>query len=447
MSSPLNIVLRAIVEQFLRPYQREWVHGILRSDRAILLGARQIGKTTTIAVAALLLVFGVNGASAHDVYIVSRSQKASEDFLNRLKDVITAIEKVVKITGRQYSKTCVQLLNGRKIYAVSSKPEAIQGFTGHVLVDEVTANPNDHERLYTQALSVASSNNEFKVILISNAGRSGCWLDLMLNEPSWEERREDTYISSCSIYEAYPTGIPDKIAKLQRTMHPIEWAIFYECEFKDSETNPWSIEDFTILQEQEHEGPAYIAVDPGFVSNPTGICVVRRTQTGFCVLEAYHLHKPTTGEIEANIERLVDKWKPRSIWCDQGAVGRDTALNLKSKYGSVPVSVNTVSRNTGLESLDRHIREKRISFVAGGCTDLLMDMQRVERDLSNGVWDLPEYTVRGLKAKIHCDALDALLTILVKAPPYRKTKVRGLTAPNGNSNLNRSSYHGSRSNR
>ena len=223
-------------EEYLRDFQNDLIDAALEENFTAVIGARQIGKTTVLALLSVLFAGGIKRPSdgelipAHSVYIISATFDKGLNVIREVNDILGRMNLIEKITeDRLGGKTQAVLKNGKTITAVAGKPGCLQGYSGTCIWDEASLTQYDPADIYTQCMAASSARPYFRVILASNADRFGSWAHSFFHSQheDWKRMRGMFNVYDIDIYKAYPNGIPAHIIKRRQAMTHSAWQRFY----------------------------------------------------------------------------------------------------------------------------------------------------------------------------------------------------------------------------
>lgn len=444
------------MEKIFKPYQRTWIDSALGKRRVLVMAARQIGKSFAAAYIAWVLASGYrdeeNGGNipAHNVYILSADRERSKNIIRALNEHIQALEDALGIPLRDTVEGGLErvvLRNGKFIQSLSGDPMSLQGCTGSVIVDELSITKYSPEDIFAQALSVGSSKRFYRVIMFSNAGAEGSFIDRFFNssELAFVRKRRDFVTHRCTIHDAYPKGIPAHIQELKDSMTDSHWQRFYENRFTTGNSNYLGQGLLDRIKVVESLPPGHqkkiLIVDPGFTNNPTAILKASYNGKILTITDSYSLYQcPEDVQVEA-IKRLGADCQYIAI--DQGTQGYLMSKKLVGFFGTraEAISVNSRIYKQGVDLLLPMLGEGRIQLLGqesldSQYRDLIEDLKLLELgDDGNVVVPetktpvqafstltiadkaleslIKEYT-RSLGKPRHCDLGVALLMLLTK---------------------------------
>ncbi len=204
-------------------HQRRWLedHSRLR----VCCKARQIGMSTAVATEALhAAIYG------ETTVVVSASQRQASELLRKagqLLPLVTAAGDGVVQVEKQ-SAEAIELSTGGRVVSLPSTAATVQGYSGHVVIDEAAWIP-DVDALWLAIVPTISTNKQFRLSVISTPGpKTGMFHKLWHNgDPAWSRHK-------VSVYDAKSGGAPHDIAALRAAVaDEVTWRSAYECEFVD----------------------------------------------------------------------------------------------------------------------------------------------------------------------------------------------------------------------
>lgn len=404
----------------LRKYQRDWLDGALHGN-VFILGSRQIGKTYLLSYLAFLLAAGYRDDNIElppsDVWVISADKSKAQNIIREVNKRICEFEQVVEPVSHRTmgGKQSAVLANGKTITALSGRAASLQGFTGHVIVDELSITSSKPEDILAQAMSVSSSKGWYRMVVCSNADRRGSFIDNFLNgeEEYWRGRRSGFRVYDTTIWDAYPE-LTDKLIKIRNTISIESWQRFFENRFVSGDAKLFK-ESQLITAGNPGVGPTdsgsvWISVDPGFsaTGNPSGVIVARIASGRIHVIDVQRWWaKPTGDQIEALV-KLYRDWGAVSCLVDIGSAGLAIAQGLESRCRVTRVSVSRKTIQEGFDKIRTGLDEGRITF-SDSCWALKEDLLSIEVD-ENGSYIIPQVPHKS-GGKLHADTAMALLYI------------------------------------
>jgi len=158
-----------------------WQADLLRSrpKRALLLCARQTGKTTTTALAALDCALQRPSAL---VLVVSPSQRQSAEMLRTITRMHALLEGVPVLNAESALKA--ELRNGSRILALPGTEKTIRGFAAAdlVIIDEAS---RVEDELLTAVRPMLATSDGRLIALTTPAGKRGWFYEAWIGDDSW----------------------------------------------------------------------------------------------------------------------------------------------------------------------------------------------------------------------------------------------------------------------
>ena len=151
----------------LYPKQKEMVSLAHNNRKTIVKAARQVGKTTTLAVGYLLYYVLFN--SDKMVAILANKELTSTEILTRLKIAYMNLPLWLQQGVEEWNKTSIVLENGSKVISGSTSSSAIRGMSINLLyLDEFAfVPPNIAGDFFTSVYPTISSGKTSKIIITS----------------------------------------------------------------------------------------------------------------------------------------------------------------------------------------------------------------------------------------------------------------------------------------
>ena len=152
--------------KYFLPYQRKWILDV--SPLKIIQKSRQIGISYADAYHSVRLAS--KKTSRLDVYISSRDRFQAKLYIEDCKhwaeilhELILDLGEVMLDPHRNDSAFVIQFASGRRIYSLSSSPNALAGKRGHVKLDEFALH-EDQRLLYRIAKPVTTWGGTLSII-------------------------------------------------------------------------------------------------------------------------------------------------------------------------------------------------------------------------------------------------------------------------------------------
>ncbi|NOT01717.1 MAG: hypothetical protein HOP29_13930 [Phycisphaerales bacterium] len=207
-------------------HQRRWLDD--PSRLRVCCKARQIGMSTVLAGEALhAAVYG------ETTVIVSASQRQASELLRKAAHLLPLVNVAgggALVVTRQSAEE-IELSTGGRVISLPSAAATVQGYTGHVVIDEAAWIP-DVETLWMAIVPTISTRGDYRLSVVSTPGpQSGMFYRLWTGtDPSWSRHR-------ISIYDAKEGGAPHDVEMLRAAVaDDTTWRMAYECQFVDEAT-------------------------------------------------------------------------------------------------------------------------------------------------------------------------------------------------------------------
>ena len=207
----------------------DWQERLLRTaaKRALVLCARQVGKTQTVSHKAL---HGAMYTPGRDVLIVSPTQRQSDEMLLRVSSLYRQMREQPRLKRDNTSE--MGLANGSRVVSLPGSEGGIRGFSGVklLILDEASRIPDD---VFASVLPMVASDGQI-LALSTPWGRRGWFYDLHEDAANGWERHKVT------VYESQQYT-PARITEM-RALSSFVFSSDYECIFGDTDTQLFGTE-------------------------------------------------------------------------------------------------------------------------------------------------------------------------------------------------------------
>ena len=345
------------IRQYFLPYQCDWIFD--RSPLKIIEKSRQIGITYADAYDSVIKASPRQGAL--DVWISSRDEVQSKLYLedckywaNFLHLAAVDLGEVLLDPKNKVSAYVLQFANQRRIYCLSSNPNALAGKRGHVKLDEF-ALQQDQRLLYRVAKPVTTWGGTLSIISTHRG------LNSVFNEIIREIKEHGNpmgwSLHTVTLQKAIEQGIVERInaktgrkesrpAFAQRTesecLDPEQWQQEYCCQPADEASAFLSFEMMTACEADcmkdfaylaACKNPLYLGVDIARTSNLSVFDVGE--QIGDVLWDRFRLElqNKTFAEQEYELHRLLALPKLKRACIDKGGLGMQLAEQAKHRFG------------------------------------------------------------------------------------------------------------------
>ena len=316
-------------------HQRRWLedHSRLR----VCCKARQIGMSTAVATEALhAAVYG------ETTVIVSASQRQASELLRKaihLLPLVTVAADGAVCVDKQ-SAEAIELSTGGRVISLPASAATVQGYTGHVVIDEAAWIP-DIDTLWQAIVPTISTRREYRLSVVSTPGpRAGMFHHLwMSGDAAWSRH-------CVSIYDARAGGAPHDIDALRAAVaDEATWRAAYECQFVDE---AHALLPFDLLlarvddtlsyylgaETLSEPGDLYAGYDVGRKHDLSVLVVLERIKEGFRWRGAVELQETPFDEQFELLTSVLQVPGMRRLAIDQSGLGMQLAEELVQKHGS-----------------------------------------------------------------------------------------------------------------
>jgi phage FluMu gp28-like protein len=382
--------MRNSLDKYFYASQRRWLAD--DSPLKIAVKSRQIGFSYCNA---LRLVLQVSAKGARlDAFISSRDHFQArlqlEDCVQWAKLLhlgASSLGEIVFDPGTKSSAYVLQFANGRRIYSLSSNPNALAGKRGHVTLDEFALH-EDQRLLYRVAKPVTTWGGQLS--LISTHRGTGTLFYQLLRDIQENRNPMRWSLHHVPIQKAVEEGLVERINKklgrdesreafLQRIraecIDDEQWRQEYCCEPADANSAFLSydllaaceesdtIKDFEYLQKCEN--PLYLGMD---VARKKHLCVIDVGEKINSVVWdrlRLELHGKTFAEMEAELYRLLELPKLKRACIDATGMGAQLAERAHDRFGwkAEPVVFTSATKEELAFGLKRDFEDRDLRIA------------------------------------------------------------------------------------
>jgi len=247
-SSDLRRDLRWALDpaQLLRPVgviADPWQQLLLRERprRALVLCARQVGKSTSAAVAALHEAIYEPGSL---ILMISTTQRQSGELLRKARILLGALDGIGVVAE---TTTMIELSNGSRILSLPATEDTIRGYSAVALIVIDEAARVADELYFSLRPMLATSDGRLLALSTPN-GQRGWFYEAWSSDQPWT--RVKITAAEC------PRISPAHLAEERRNMTAAFYASEYECEFGDTVDTVFSHNDIAAALDTTL-GPLY----------------------------------------------------------------------------------------------------------------------------------------------------------------------------------------------
>lgn len=355
----------AAQQKFFMPYQSKWIQD--ESRLKIMEKSRQIGMSWSTAYSA------VRRAAAKDarldVWVSSRDDVQAKLFLQDCKAWASVLKLAATDLGEQIvgddgkgSASVLEFANGRRIYSLSSNPNALAGKRGHVILDEFALH-KDQRTLYRVAKPVTQWGGQLEIIS-THRGAGTVFNELIRgicdkgNSMGWSHHK-------ITLADAVEAGLVEKINSksgqnetrenfMARTkaecIDDEQWQqeyccipaddssafISYEmisgCEYAVGEPWEWTMEQF-----QDCTNELYAGVDIGRDNDLTVCWIFQKVSGVYFLRKRIELQAVCFADQELNVYPYFALPQMRRVCIDQTGIGRQFVERAQERFGTYKI--------------------------------------------------------------------------------------------------------------
>jgi phage FluMu gp28-like protein len=444
-------------------YQRRWITD--NSPLKLIQKSRQIGISYADAYHSVRIA-SQKGARL-DVFISSRDTFQARLYIEDCKHWAEILHEAFQDLGeimldpdRKSSAYVIQFANGRRIYSLSSNPNALAGKRGHVKLDEFALHA-DQRLLYRIAKPITTWGGTLSII--STHRGVGSVFNQLVREACEDGNRMGWSLHSVPVQEAVKQGLVEKIngktnGKESREefldrlraecIDEEQWLQEYCCKPADESSAFFTYEMLNACEERGlelmsfEELAAYLNTpDDDRSVRPTlhasslsrsanlylGMDVARKQH--LCVIDVgekigdvmwdrvrIEIHNKPFGEIESELYRLLELPQVKRACIDESGNGIHLAERAKERfrYKVEPVNFTATMKEELAFGLRRDFEERKLRLVPDD--KLRNDLRGLKKEVT------PSGNIRfiGETEDSHCDRTWAK-ALRQHAARYRKT--------------------------
>ncbi len=325
--------IAAKVESYLFPYQLEWLRD--RSKYKVGLWARQTGKSTVIALEAVLQALAKPGRAE---VIISASQRQANEVLRRVTYWARVLDEALQYAGGEgviasNAKTQVDFTNGSFVVSLPANPDTVRGFSGDVFWDEA-ARTAQADEIWKAILPIAGQPGHHLRITSTPFGDQGVFYDIWANKKGWARHK-------VTIEDAVKQGCPRDIRELRSQFDAMSFAQEYMCEFLSDAASYFPKELLVVAtkgwEEQDLGGPFFVGVDIGRTHDRTAIVVLEGLGEDknrvFHLRRLEVLNKASFTEQRRVIAGIIANERVVRTCIDSTGLGMQIAEDLAGEFG------------------------------------------------------------------------------------------------------------------
>lgn len=329
------------INKILLPYQKRFIDGAHSKRYSIFLASRQVGKSFTLSL--LALMWALERKNVY-VLVASASERQSLELTEKVKRHIELMKTIGEKIKYNYFQDAslksheTRFPNGSRIISVPANPDTIRGFSGHIIIDEMTV-MRDSKKIW-QALLPTTTRGYRAVIASTPKGKSDMFYDLWMAA----EKSSNWYYQKTGIHEAINEGLSVDLQAIQSSFHPDDFAQEYECEFLDEASAFLTYEliiscelDRMISSLEDAQGDLYLGMDIGRKRDLSVIWVVEKLgQVKYSRVVKILEKAPFHVQRDALFEILKHKHMTRAC-IDATGLGMQLAEEAQRQFGKYSV--------------------------------------------------------------------------------------------------------------
>ena len=351
----------------LLPYQKKFI--LDKSRFKILLCARQVGKSFTLAAQAVIKsLLKPRNLTA----IVSTGERAANELLKKVIQWAEASKVYIPDISFTNNATSVTFNNKSRIIVLpAGNPAALRGFSGDIILDEFAIVENDSEIWQAIMPSITNTLAGEKSITIASTPSPGLnTLDTIFaqiwnsNDNLWSKHFLD-------IYQAKEQGLNVNIDEIKKVVDDdITFQIEFLCKFISDKTSAFKESDFDInLVENVKENNDNI--------NILGYDVARNGDNSAIVIGNLNINEKLLNILDITIlnkmpyeeqinilKDLNKKYKIRFGLIDATGIGGPVSEYIAKNINALikPFVWTSSNKSTSFENLRKYLNLKTLRF-------------------------------------------------------------------------------------
>ena len=377
----------------LLPYQVDFFKD--RSRFKAAMWSRGARKTFTVTLEIIDDCFEQEAVGKRTTWVIlSRGERQALEAITEAKRhaeaylmMAGAIEQseFVSTDGkRRFTQFEIRFAKGSRIIALPANPDTARGYSANIFLDEFCIHERDEE-IWRALLPVL--RGRFRVIVASTpkGGRSRKFYQIMHDESGiWSKHTID-------VYEAVRQGLPLDIDTERKAMgDPDGWAQEFELQWLD-EASAWLPFELLATCEDDQAGdPTAYAGGVCYLGNDIArrndlwvAWVLERVGDVLWTREVSVLRRATFAEQDAEIDRLMKRYRVVKLTADQTGMGERSVETYQGKYGRSKVEgiLFTNQNKQGLALLGKAAFENR-SVRVPDSPEVRDDLYKLKRSVT-----------------------------------------------------------------
>ena len=315
---------------------------------------------------------------------ITEAKRHAEAYL-MMAGAIEQSEFVSEDGKRRFTQFEIRFAKGSRIIALPANPDTARGYSANIFLDEFCIHERDEE-IWRALLPVL--RGRFRVIVASTpkGGRSRKFYQIMHDESGiWSKHTID-------VYEAVRQGLPLDIETERKAMgDPDGWAQEFELQWLD-EASAWLPFELLATCEDDRAGDptdykggvCYIGNDIARRNDLWVAWVLERVGDVLWTREVSVLRRATFAEQDAEIDRLMKRYRVAKLTADQTGMGERSVETYQGKYGRSKVEgiLFTSQNKQGLALLGKAAFENR-SVRVPDSPEVRDDLYKLKRSVTS----------------------------------------------------------------
>ena len=366
-----------------------------RSRFKALMWCRGARKTFTVTLEIVDECFELEAVKKRTTWVIlSRGERQALEAITEAKRHAEAYlmmagsieqSEFVSTDGkRRFTQFEVRFAKGSRIIALPANPDTARGYSANIFLDEFCIHERDEE-IWRALLPVL--RGRFRVIVASTpkGGRSRKFYQIMHDESGiWSKHTID-------VYEAVRQGLPLDIDTERKAMgDPDGWAQEFELQWLD-EASAWlPFELLATCEDNQAGDPTAYAGGICYLGNDIArrndlwvAWVLERVGDVLWTREVSVLRRATFAEQDAEIDRLMNRYRVVKLTADQTGMGERSVEIYQGKYGRSKVEgiLFTNQNKQGLALLGKAAFENR-SVRVPDSPEVRDDLYKLKRSVT-----------------------------------------------------------------
>lgn len=324
----------------LYPYQKQWITDTSR----FLEGrwARQTGKSFS---SAAKIVLDCRKTERNKWVAISSGERQVKEFMEKIQLHAEITEKAItfheEVYGyrrpdgyrEEYKILEATLKNGSKVIGVPANPDTARGYSANVYLDEFSVHKSSRE-IWAAVFPIVSRGGYRMIITYTPKGKQNKAYEIS-NNPMFAHHTVD-------IHQAVEQGCPHDIGMLKAAIDDEElWQQEYEIKFLDEATAYLTYDMINLVESDaagkpglKESGPFYIGNDIGRKRDLWVAWVLEKVGDVLWTREVSILKGAKFSVQDAELDRLVEFYRPIRICMDQTGMGEKPVEDAQRRYGS-----------------------------------------------------------------------------------------------------------------